>query len=382
MQSTSIFKQFISSEKSGGILLIFCTLVSLLLANSSLGVQYLHFWHVSIANQPLEYWINDGLMTVFFLLIGLELEREVYNGELSSIKNALLPISGALGGMIVPALIYLFINWGTDTQSGAGIPMATDIAFALGILSLLGNKVPISLKIFLTALAVIDDLGAILVIAFFYTEEVFWGNLGIAMAIFGLMLLLNRLKVHNMIPYLILGVIMWYFMLHSGVHATITGGLLAFAMPFSAGDEKSPSILLQKYLHYPVAFIILPIFALANTAIEFPSNVMSSLQSTYAIGIALGLLLGKPFGIMLFSYLSVRFKMGVLPEGSNWKTILGAGFLGGIGFTMSIFISLLAFSDHQIINNSKIMILIASLVAGIIGFSYLKFVLKENQEEA
>lgn len=382
MQSTSIFKQFISSEKSGGILLIFCTLASLLLANSSLGAQYLHFWHVSIANQPLEYWINDGLMTVFFLLIGLELEREVYNGELSSIKNALLPISGALGGMIVPALIYLFINWGTDTQSGAGIPMATDIAFALGILSLLGNKVPISLKIFLTALAVIDDLGAILVIAFFYTEEVFWGNLGIAMAIFGLMLLLNRLKVHNMIPYLILGVIMWYFMLHSGVHATITGVLLAFAMPFSAGDEKSPSILLQKYLHYPVAFIILPIFALANTAIEFPSNVMSSLQSTYAIGIALGLLLGKPFGIMLFSYLSVRFKMGVLPEGSNWKTILGAGFLGGIGFTMSIFISLLAFSDHQIINNSKIMILIASLVAGIIGFSYLKFVLKENQEEA
>lgn len=382
MQSTSIFKQFISSEKSGGILLIFCTLVSLLLANSSLGVQYLHFWHVSIANQPLEYWINDGLMTVFFLLIGLELEREVYNGELSSIKNALLPISGALGGMIVPALIYLFINWGTDTQSGAGIPMATDIAFALGILSLLGKKVPISLKIFLTALAVIDDLGAILVIAFFYTEEVFWGNLGIAMAIFGLMLLLNRLKVHNMIPYLILGVIMWYFMLHSGVHATITGVLLAFAMPFSAGDEKSPSILLQKYLLYPVAFIILPIFALANTAIEFPSNVMSSLQSTYAIGIALGLLLGKPFGIMLFSYLSVRFKMGVLPEGSNWKTILGAGFLGGIGFTMSIFISLLAFSDHQIINNSKIMILIASLVAGIIGFSYLKFVLKENQEEA
>ena len=382
MQSTSIFKQFISSEKSGGILLIFCTLASLLLANSSLGVQYLHFWHVSIANQPLEYWINDGLMTVFFLLIGLELEREVYNGELSSIKNALLPISGALGGMIVPALIYLFINWGTDTQSGAGIPMATDIAFALGILSLLGKKVPISLKIFLTALAVIDDLGAILVIAFFYTEEVFWGNLGIAMAIFGLMLLLNRLKVHNMIPYLILGVIMWYFMLHSGVHATITGVLLAFAMPFSAGDEKSPSILLQKYLLYPVAFIILPIFALANTAIEFPSNVMSSLQSTYATGIALGLLLGKPFGIMLFSYLSVRFKMGVLPEGSNWKTILGAGFLGGIGFTMSIFISLLAFSDHQIINNSKIMILIASLVAGIIGFSYLKFVLKENQEEA
>jgi NhaA family Na+:H+ antiporter len=381
MQSTSIFKQFISSEKSGGMLLIFCTLLSLVLANSNFSSEYLHFWHFPIANQPLEYWINDGLMTIFFLLIGLELEREVYNGELSNIKNALLPISGALGGMIVPALLYLSVNWGTTSQSGAGIPMATDIAFALGILSLLGNKVPTSLKIFLTALAVIDDLGAILVIAFFYTENVFWGNLGIAMALFAFMLLLNRLKVHNMIPYLLLGVAMWYFMLHSGVHATITGVLLAFAMPFSAGDATSPSIQLQKFLHYPVAFVILPIFALANTAIEFQSDLLNSLKSTYATGIAFGLLVGKPLGIMLFSYLSVRLKIGVLPEGSNWKTILGAGFLGGIGFTMSIFISLLAFSDQKVINNSKIMILIASLIAGIIGFSYLKRVLKHNLDE-
>jgi NhaA family Na+:H+ antiporter len=283
--------------------------------------------------------------------------------------------------MIVPALLYLSVNWGTTSQSGAGIPMATDIAFALGILSLLGNKVPTSLKIFLTALAVIDDLGAILVIAFFYTENVFWGNLGIAMALFAFMLLLNRLKVHNMIPYLLLGVAMWYFMLHSGVHATITGVLLAFAMPFSAGDATSPSIQLQKFLHYPVAFVILPIFALANTAIEFQSDLLNSLKSTYATGIAFGLLVGKPIGIMLFSYLSVRLKIGVLPEGSNWKTILGAGFLGGIGFTMSIFISLLAFSDQKVINNSKIMILIASLIAGIIGFSYLKRVLKHNLDE-
>jgi NhaA family Na+:H+ antiporter len=311
----------------------------------------------------------------------LELEREIYNGELSNIKNALLPISAALGGMIIPAILYLSVNWGSPTQSGAGIPMATDIAFALGILSLLGNKVPTSLKIFLTALAVIDDLGAILVIAFFYTEQVFWGNLGIAMAIFGVLLVLNRAKVHNMIPYLILGVCMWYFMLHSGVHATITGVLLAFAMPFSAGDKKSPSILLQHFLHIPVAYIILPIFALANTAIIFQPDLIGGLSAKYTIGIALGLILGKPIGIMLFSFISVKLKIGVLPEGSNWKSILGAGFLGGIGFTMSIFISLLAFSDNEIINNSKIMILIASLVAGTIGFIYLKIILKQNHEE-
>jgi NhaA family Na+:H+ antiporter len=381
MKITSVFNQFFHSEKSGGILLLICTAVSLFVANSSIGEGYVHFWHQTFADQPLEYWINDGLMTIFFLLIGLELEREIYNGELSNLKNALLPISAALGGMIIPAILYLSINWGSPTQSGAGIPMATDIAFALGILSLLGNKVPTSLKIFLTALAVIDDLGAILVIAFFYTEQVFWGNLGIAMGLFGIMLVLNRAKVHNMIPYLILGVCMWYFMLHSGVHATITGVLLAFAMPFSAGDKKSPSILLQHFLHIPVAYLILPIFALANTAIIFQPDLIGGLSAKYTIGIALGLILGKPIGIMLFSFISVKLKIGVLPEGSNWKSILGAGFLGGIGFTMSIFISLLAFSDKEIINNSKIMILIASLVAGIIGFIYLKIILKQNHEE-
>ena len=237
MKITRIFNHFFHSEKSGGILLLVCTAVSLFIANSSLGDGYVHFWHQTFANQPLEYWINDGLMTIFFLLIGLELEREIYNGELSNLKNALLPISAALGGMIIPAILYLSINWGSPTQSGAGIPMATDIAFALGILSLLGNKVPTSLKIFLTALAVIDDLGAILVIAFFYTEQVFWGNLGIAMGLFGIMLVLNRAKVHNMIPYLILGVCMWYFMLHTGIHPSITGVLIAFAIPFGKSDE-------------------------------------------------------------------------------------------------------------------------------------------------
>ena len=378
MKVSAVFNDFFNSEKAGGIVLIICTLVSLLISNSSLGENYVHFWHTEFAGHTFEHWINDGLMTIFFLLIGLELEREIYNGELSNIKNSLLPISAALGGMLLPAGLFLLLNFGTSTQSGAGIPMATDIAFALGILSLLGNKVPTSLKIFLTALAVIDDLGAILIIAIFYTKNLIWINLIIALSIFGFLLILNRLKVHNLIPYLIGGVFMWYFMLNSGVHATITGVLLAFAIPFSSGDEKSGSIILQRILHFPIAFIILPIFALANTAIVISSDWHLGLTEHYTLGIALGLILGKPIGIALFSFLSVKLKICKLPEDINWKAVIGVGFLGGIGFTMSIFITLLAFSDSEHINNSKIMILISSLIAGLIGFIYLKSILKSE----
>lgn len=378
MKVSAVFNDFFNSEKAGGIVLIICTLVSLLISNSSLGENYVHFWHTEFAGHTFEHWINDGLMTIFFLLIGLELEREIYNGELSNIKNALLPISAALGGMLLPAGLFLLLNFGTSTQSGAGIPMATDIAFALGILSLLGNKVPTSLKIFLTALAVIDDLGAILIIAIFYTKNLIWINLIIALSIFGFLLILNRLKVHNLIPYLIGGVFMWYFMLNSGVHATITGVLLAFAIPFSSGDEKSGSIILQRILHFPIAFIILPVFALANTAIVISSDWHLGLTEHYTLGIALGLILGKPIGIALFSFLSVKLKICKLPEDINWKAVIGVGFLGGIGFTMSIFITLLAFSDSEHINNSKIMILISSLIAGLIGFIYLKSILKSE----
>jgi Na+:H+ antiporter, NhaA family len=376
MRITKLFNDFLESEKAGGFILIICTIMSLLLANSIWSESYLHFWHHQIGNQPLEYWINDGLMTIFFLLIGLELEREIYKGELSNLKNALLPISAALGGMIVPAGLYLLLNHGTITQSGAGIPMATDIAFALGILSLLGNRVPISLKVFLTALAVIDDLGAILIIAIFYTKDLIWSNLLIALGIFAFLLVLNRLKVRNLIPYIIGGIVMWYFMLNSGVHATITGVLLAFAIPFGNGDEKSSSYILQHFLHKPVAFFILPLFALANTAIILNSDWHFMLSHNYTLGIALGLLVGKPFGIWLFSFLSVKLKISQLPKDLNWKSILGVSFLGGIGFTMSIFITLLAFSDDEHIVNSKIMILISSLVAGIIGLIYLKNNLK------
>lgn len=374
--STKLFKDFFESEKAGGLILIGCTIISLLLANSVFSSGYLHFWHTNFAGQPIEYWINDGLMTIFFLLIGLELEREVYLGELSNIKNALLPIFGAIGGMFVPAALYLFFNFGTNTQSGAGIPMATDIAFALGILSLLGNKVPTSLKIFLTALAVIDDLGAILIIAIFYTKTLFWNNLLIALGIFGFLLILNRLKVGNLIPYLISGVVMWYFMLNSGVHATITGVLLAFAIPFGNGNKQSTSYILQHFLHKPVAFIILPIFALANTAIILSSNMGEVLAQHYSIGIALGLIVGKPLGIFALSFLAVKSGICKLPNDLNWKSIFGVGFLGGIGFTMSIFVTLLAFDDSTIINNAKFIILLSSLTAGIIGFLSLKLTLK------
>lgn len=381
MRITKLFKDFFESEKVGGLILIACTMISLMLANSSFSQEYLHFWHININGHSLEHWINDGLMAIFFLLIGLELEREVYIGELSDLKKATLPIFAALGGMIVPALLYLSLNFGTETQSGAGIPMATDIAFALGILSLLGNKVPTSLKVFLTALAVIDDLGAILVIAIFYTNNLSLFNLGIALGIFAVLLIMNRLKVRNLIPYLVLGVFMWYFMLNSGVHATISGVLLAFAIPFGNGDKKSTSYILQHWLHKPVAFLILPIFALANTAIIINSDWHYALTHHYTIGIAIGLILGKFIGISLFSYAAVKTKICQLPDDLNWKSIFGVSFLGGIGFTMSIFITLLAFNDDEHISNAKIMILISSLVAGLIGYFLLKTILNKTVTE-
>lgn len=374
-----LFKEFFESEKTGGLILMGCTLISLLLANSFFSDNYLHFWHTNFSGQSIEYWINDGLMVIFFLLIGLELEREVYQGELSNIKNALLPIFGAIGGMLVPAALYLLFNYGTSTQSGAGIPMATDIAFALGILSLLGNKVPTSLKVFLTALAVIDDLGAILVIALFYTKTLLWTNLLISLGIFAFLLVLNRLKVKNLIPYLIGGVVMWYFMLNSGVHATITGVLLAFAIPFGDGSKKSTSIVLQQFLHKPVAFIILPLFALANTAIILSSDMGAILTQHYSLGIAVGLIVGKPIGIFTLSLLAVKLGICKLPKDLHWKSIFGVGFLGGIGFTMSIFVTLLAFEDVTVINNAKFIILLSSLIAGTIGFISLKLTLKRKR---
>jgi len=283
--------------------------------------------------------------------------------------------------MVMPALFHFFFNNGTPTQGGTAIPMATDIAFALGILSLVGSRVPAALKIFLTALAVMDDLGAILIIAIFYSTGISWFNLGIVAAIMLFLFILNRLKVHNLIPYLIGGVAMWYFMLHSGVHATITGILLAFVIPFGKGDEKSPSYILQHLLHKPVAFIILPIFALANTSILIAPDWYASFTTANSLGIITGLIIGKPLGVFLFCFLAVTLGLARLSEGLTWRHIFGAGLLAGIGFTMSIFITLLAFNDADIVNNAKIAILAASLVAGLAGFLWLRFFTKPSTTE-
>jgi NhaA family Na+:H+ antiporter len=375
-----LFKNFFQSEKAGGFVLIGCTLISLIVANSTIGENYLNFWHSYLEfpiknlalNYSIEHWVNDGLMTIFFLLVGLEIERELYIGELSSFKSALLPVLAALGGMIFPALLHFFFNNGSETQNGFGIPMATDIAFALGILSLAGNRIPVSLKIFLTALAIIDDLGAITVIPIFYTKSFLLQYFLISIALFLLLFIAGKRKVYNLSLYIIGGVIMWYCMLKSGVHGTIAGVLLAFAIPFHKEDDKNPSYKLQHFLHYPVAFIILPIFALANTAINFPNNIVESLVTKNSLGIMLGLIVGKFLGIFVVSYLAVRLRLANLSEGLNWKYIAGISLLGGIGFTMSIFIANLAFNNPAVITASKISILLASFISAIFGLLILK----------
>ena len=370
------FKEFFESSKAGGIILILCTIVSLSIANSTLGPAWLGFWHQYIAGLSIEHWVNDALMAIFFLLIGLELKRELVNGELSDLKNAMLPMLAAAGGIAVPALIHFGLNGGTPTQAGVGIPMATDIAFALGVLALLGNRVPASLKIFLTALAVMDDLGAIVVIALFYTAELSFLYLAGALAVFAGLLALNRvLRVMALLPYLVGGALMWFLMLESGVHATIAGVLLAFTIPYSSreDDAQSPSHRLEHVLHKPVTFLILPVFALANTGIIIGAGWETELLSSNSLGIIAGLVVGKPVGIFLFSSAAVALGLCRLPLDLAWRHILGAGLLGGIGFTMSIFITNLAFvGAGDTINASKMAILVASLVAGIAGFTWLK----------
>lgn len=380
MKLSRLFHEFFTSEKSAGFVLVACTVLSLLLANVFIGQSYIDFWHHKAGfvigdinlRLSIEHWINDGLMAVFFLLVGLEIERELYTGELSSIKSASLPVVAAFGGMIIPALFHFGLNAGTDTQSGFGIPMATDIAFALGILSLAGNRVPNSLKIFLTALAIIDDLGAILVIAIFYTEELRINYLLFALGVYAVLFVIGRLKVYQLIWYILGGGVMWYCMLQSGVHATITGVLLAFAIPFGKGDEQSISYKLQHWLHKPVAFIIIPVFALANTGIIFSGSIVDAIVHHNSLGIIAGLVLGKPIGILLFCFIVVKLKWARLPFGVGWAQLAGAGILAGIGFTMSIFITLLAFGNAEVIQHSKIAILLSSFIAGAIGFAVIK----------
>ena len=382
------FRDFFRSEQIGGIILIFSVLVSLSIANSSLGAGFEKLlsteFGYSSSHLQLEYslalWINDGLMAIFFLLIGLEIKREIIEGELSSPRKAAMPIFAALGGMFIPAGIYFLFNAGQSTISGWGIPMATDIAFALGILSLLGKRVPASLKVFLAALAIVDDLGAILVIAIFYTNELHWMELLYSAGIMALLISMNLLGVKRLFFYIIPGVFLWYFIHHSGIHATIAGVLLALTIPSNPVKKASPLERLEHMIVRPVNFLIMPIFALANTNIRFESEMINGLTSPLGLGIIFGLTIGKPLGVSLFSWLAVKSGIASLPSRANWKHVFGLGLLAGIGFTMSIFIALLSFNDPIFNIEAKFSILVASLLAGVSGFVFLLSLNKKRQK--
>jgi Na+:H+ antiporter, NhaA family len=375
---SKVFNDFFENEKASGIVLLICTAISMLLANSSVKDSYISIFEFTIGGSTILHWINEGLMTIFFLLIGLELEREFYIGELSKRENAILPLAGALGGMIVPAIIFLLFNYGTAYSRGTGIPMATDIAFALGALSLLGKRVPAALKIFLAALAVIDDLGAIVVISFFYSNNIAWLYLLYVTIIWAVLFVFNRLKIYHLLIYIIGGVAMWYCMLHSGVHASITGVILAFVIPFSNGKADSISYKLELALQKPVAFFIVPLFVLANTAIYISADSTTLLKENVSLGVLAGLVIGKPLGILSFCFIAIKLGIAKIPKRLKFKHFIGVGFLGGIGFTMSVFIALLAYKDNNIINASKLIIIIASFIAAFVGLSILYCSLKKN----
>jgi NhaA family Na+:H+ antiporter len=368
-------RDFINDSRSTGVLLIGCTILSLLIANSTGNNTYSDWWTSTIStpsglhlpSSPIE-WINNFLMAFFFLLAGMEIKRELTNGELSSFKKAILPFGAAFGGMLVPALIYTAFNLHTSHAHGWGIPTATDIAFSLGIASLLGKRFPVGLKILLMALAIIDDLGAILVIALFYGGHVHGWWLAAAGLIYGALLVCNFMKLKFGAPQIILGAALWYAMLQSGVEASITGVLFAFAIPVNQ------LALIEKFIHKPVNFFILPLFALANTAILIPSNIIQSLNTTVSLGVILGLVIGKPVGIFLISRIMVACNIAHLPSNTNWKQLFGMGTLAGIGFTMSIFTTMLAFNEESFRNIAKISILVSVVTSVVVSIIYFRIV--------
>ncbi|WP_345121570.1 Na+/H+ antiporter NhaA [Hymenobacter antarcticus] len=359
------------SSKLAGLLLMLATLVSLLLANSLYGPRYLSLWELHVGygllNKSVAHWINDGLMAIFFFLVGLEIKREVIDGELAQPRQALLPALAAVGGAVVPALLYLAFNHGTPGAAGWAIPTATDIAFSLGILALLGKRVPASLCIFLTALAVIDDLLAVLIIAFFYSDRLHWAYLGGAAVVFGVLVLLNRLRVKTLVPYLVLGAGLWFCVLESGIHATVAGVLLTLTIPLSRIE------VLEHALQRPVNYVLLPLFALCNTAIVLSGGWGPVLGSPVALGIGLGLVLGKPLGILGVVALLVRLGVAQLPSLVNWRQMVGLGFTAGIGFTMAIYIATLAFPNSQVVDVAKLAVLLGSVLAAVVGAAVLWF---------
>ena len=423
-------KNFIEKQTSVGISLIISTTLALIIANSPLAGYYHDFWKQEVfigfnefvINKSLLHWINDGLMSMFFFLVGLELKKEIMHGQLSNLRGAILPIAAALGGMLFPALIYSFFNFGTESISGWGIPMATDIAFALGILYLLGDKVPVSLKIFLTAIAIADDMGAVLVIAIFYTEEISLQSLGIGLFFLLVLILANYVGIRNMLFYAVMGIGgLWLAILLSGIHATIAAVLAAFAIPTSkrintpiflrkakllsyhiknqlkktapspeknqedishtiekfsllTQDATPPLQRIEHTLQPFVSFVVLPLFAFANAGVNFSAESLSYFLEPVSLGILLGLIFGKFLGIVLFTKFMVALKISSLPNKVQWKHIYGVGILGAIGFTMSLFITELAFDNEPYLDQAKIGVFSASLLAGIIGYFYLKII--------
>lgn len=365
---------FIEDSRAVGITLLACTVISIVFANTQAAPSYIAFWEKPIhfpevlhLPHHLLHWINDFLMAIFFFMVGMEIKQELLTGELSSFRKAVLPVAAALGGMLFPAIIYSFINKGTPYMNGWGIPMATDIAFSLGVASLLGARVPVSLKVFLMALAIIDDLGAIIVIALFYGGQIQWNYFLYAVLVCGVLGLLFYFKKLNIFLSIILGLLLWYFVFNSGIHATIAGVVMAMFIPVGKLEHYMHKI------HVPVNFVILPLFALANTAIVVPENFIANLNTTLSWGVMLGLFLGKPLGISILSFIAVKLRLGEMPSGTSWGQMLGTGFLAGIGFTMSIFITMLAFNTPDFQDISKIAVLIGSLAAILCGFVVLYF---------
>ena len=418
------FQRFAHTESAGGVVLLVCAALALVWANSPWAESYFHLWEtrvgVRIGERALElslhHWINDGLMAVFFFVVGLEIKREMLVGELSSPRQAALPIAGALGGMLIPALLYAVINAGGPGSAGWGIPMATDIAFALGVLALLGPRVPIVLKVFLTALAIADDIGAVLVIALFYTSELDWSALLVAGGILAFLIALNAVGVRRAAAYLVPGVLLWLAFLESGIHATVAGVVLAMTIPsrtrvheaeflavareaideFEAACQpgetvlsnraqqeaiealehvsegvQSPLFVMEHKLHGAVAFLIMPVFALANAGVAL-GGLLDTLSLPVTAGVVLGLVFGKPIGITLFTWVAVRLGLAALPAQTSWRALHGVSWLGGIGFTMSLFIAGLAFTDPVLLDSAKVGILGASLVAGVVGWGMLR----------
>ncbi|WP_104698065.1 MULTISPECIES: sodium/proton antiporter NhaA [unclassified Helicobacter] len=416
----SMLLSFIRSETFSGIFLFISMVLALLTANSSFAEQYFSFWHYDFGftfndyfiGFDIQHWVNDVLMSFFFLMVGLEIKREFLIGELSGLQKAIFPVVAAIGGMIVPALIYISLNVGTNSIHGFGIPMATDIAFALGIILMLGKKIPSSLKVFLVTLAVVDDLGAVIVIAIFYTNEIFWSYLALSLGIVALLILLNKMGVKNLVPYLLLGVVLWIFVHKSGVHSTVSAVILAFCIPLKArgskvdllaflrdgmdkiyqkysGDQwgdkpkkalktlykqskdfQSPLEVLEHKLHPWSAYFIMPLFAFANAGVNISNSINFGIDHIF-LGVLLGLFLGKPMGILFATYICSKLKIATKPSELSWTHILGAGILSGIGFTMSIFVSNLAFDNQQSVEIAKIAVLLASLLSAIVGSSLL-----------